>query len=76
MNIVSNIIVVGATLQDLNREASDFVTHVGAFIMFIGALKIAESVKSDDPNAKAGGAGLLFAGFLVILICTNLIPLL
>lgn len=76
MNIFINMMVVGATLQDLNREASDFVFKLGGLIMFMGALKIAESFKNDDPSTKVGGVGLLFAGFLVMLICSDLIPLL
>lgn len=68
--------VHAATLQDVNNEVSKWVQRVGGLIMFIGVIKLAQAFKDEEANKKAGAASVIFAGFLIILICTDLIPLL
>lgn len=66
--------VYAATWADVNNAVAPLARKVGGFIMFMGAIKLAESIKNEDSSAKAGAVNLLFAGFLIMLVCTDLFP--
>lgn len=69
-----NVYASGATWEDVNNEIAPLASKVGGFMMFMGAIKLAESIRTEDSSTKAGAVNLLFAGFLVMLVCTDLFP--